>query len=167
MELLVGEEYKIIDEAPNYIVTNFGRVFNRITDRPIKPYICGKSVKNYHCVNYYQIVIYNHGKRLRFKLHRLVATYFIPCTGFNPDGTKIKGKIEINHIDENPFNNHVDNLEWCDHYYNNKMKSKNKYTMYSIEELVTMRSTCVYGTKDYHSLNSTICRRRQMENNNA
>lgn len=44
-----------------------------------------------------------------YLIHRLVASAFIP----NPCDYN-----EINHIDENPVNNRVDNLEWCDHLYN-------------------------------------------------
>ena len=49
------------------------------------------------------------GKIQSFVLARLVAKAFIrkPVTG-----------EEINHKDENPLNNSVDNLEWCDHKYN-------------------------------------------------
>lgn len=43
------------------------------------------------------------------QIHRLVANAFIP----NPKGYPI-----INHKDENPRNNRVDNLEWCDYKYN-------------------------------------------------
>lgn len=43
------------------------------------------------------------------KVHRLIAECFIP----NPDNLPI-----INHKDENPSNNCVDNLEWCDQKYN-------------------------------------------------
>lgn len=38
------------------------------------------------------------------RVHRLVALTFIP----NPDN-----KPQINHIDSNPSNNKIDNLEWC------------------------------------------------------
>ena len=44
-----------------------------------------------------------------FRVHRLVAQAVIP----NPDNLPI-----INHKDENPSNNHVEKLEWCDAKYN-------------------------------------------------
>lgn len=42
-------------------------------------------------------------------IHRLVAQAFIP----NPDNLPC-----VNHKDENPNNNNVDNLEWCTQKYN-------------------------------------------------
>jgi hypothetical protein len=46
------------------------------------------------------------GKQMNYNIHRLVAFAFIP----NPD--YIKDKLEINHIDGDPTNNKVSNLEW-------------------------------------------------------
>lgn len=54
-------------------------------------------------------LIDKYGKRLSILLHRLVAINFIP----NPNNYP-----QINHKDENPANNHVDNLEWCTAQYN-------------------------------------------------
>ena len=50
-------------------------------------------------------------------VHRLVAEAFIP----NPNNYPI-----INHKDENPQNNKVDNLEWCTYSYNAKFKDAQK-----------------------------------------
>jgi hypothetical protein len=44
-----------------------------------------------------------------FLVHRLIAIAFIP----NPDNLP-----EINHIDGDPLNNNISNLEWCTHQYN-------------------------------------------------
>ena len=51
------------------------------------------------------------GKGKDFLVHRLVAFAFIPV---------VKGKECINHIDGNPKNNNVENLEWCNHLENNR-----------------------------------------------
>ena len=53
---------------------------------------------------YVQIILYKNGESKTYKVHRLVALAFIP----NPDK-----KPSINHLDGNPRNNRVENLEWC------------------------------------------------------
>ena len=58
---------------------------------------------------YYNVLLYKDGKRKNERVHRLVASAFIP----NPNNYPY-----INHKDENPSNNHVDNLEWCTAEYN-------------------------------------------------
>lgn len=58
---------------------------------------------------YEWVELFNNGKKKCIQIHRLVASAFIP----NPEGYPI-----INHKDENPRNNCVDNLEWCDQKYN-------------------------------------------------
>ena len=62
----------------------------------------------------YPYVVYylkKDGKRYYNKAHRLVAKAFIP----NPENKKL-----VNHIDSNPRNNNVENLEWVTHSENSK-----------------------------------------------
>lgn len=57
-----------------------------------------------------RVTLWKNGKAKDYLVHRLVGFAFIPT---------IKGKNCINHIDGNPKNNHVENLEWCNHLENN------------------------------------------------
>ena len=58
---------------------------------------------------YIYVDLYKNKKKKHHLVHRLVAQAFIP----NP-----KNLPEINHKDEDKFNNCVDNLEYCNHQYN-------------------------------------------------
>lgn len=57
------------------------------------------------------------GERKMFKVHRLVANAFIE----NPNNYNV-----INHIDGNPLNNYVSNLEWCTPKHNAQHAIENK-----------------------------------------
>lgn len=85
---------------PNYSINHLGEVFNNKTGRKLK-----QTVKKGYCLVY----LYNENGRKCFLIHRLVATAFIP----NPNNLP-----EVNHKDENPSNNNVENLEWCSPTYN-------------------------------------------------
>ena len=58
---------------------------------------------------YKQVTLTKNGIQKTYKVHRLVAITFIP----NP-----KSLPQVNHKDENPYNNNVYNLEWCTTKYN-------------------------------------------------
>lgn len=58
---------------------------------------------------YLLVGLHKNGKRVTRRVHRLVASAFIPNKNRLP---------QINHIDKNKKNNCVGNLEWCDNKYN-------------------------------------------------
>lgn len=92
---------KGVRNYPNYSVNSLGEVFNNKTSRKLKP-IVNKG--------YCGVYLYNENGRKFFLVHRLVAKAFIPNDSNFP---------EVNHKDENPLNNRVENLEWCTSKYNN------------------------------------------------
>lgn len=63
------------------------------------------------------VVLCKNGILKTYSVHRLVAEAFID----NPNNYK-----EVNHKDENPQNNVVSNLEWCDAKYNCNYGTRNK-----------------------------------------
>jgi len=71
-----------------------------------------------------QVQLCKNGKMKTYLVHRLVASAFIP----NYDNLP-----EVNHKDENPLNNNVNNLEWCSRKYNanygtgNERRNRGKY----------------------------------------
>lgn len=83
-----GFERFTIDD---YEITKEGKIFNKKWGRYVKPQPNG--------MGYLRVRI---GGKLMF-VHRLVAEKYIP----NPEN-----KPQVNHIDGNPKNNSVDNLEW-------------------------------------------------------
>lgn len=131
-----------------YQISNFGRIKSK--DRYLRTcgngirFVKGRIIKPVICTNgYYEAHLRVNGKRTVKMLHRVVAEAFIE----NPDNLP-----EVNHKDENPANNHVENLEWCTSKYNanygtrNQRMVKDKYlkpiTMigYNGEEIKTFKS---------------------------
>ena len=99
------EIWRTIKDFPMYEISTFGRVKSLYTNKILKSYKSSKSAKGY----YMQVGLYKNHKKHKENIHRLVANTFIP----NPNNYPI-----INHKDENPSNNYVDNLEWCTYKYN-------------------------------------------------
>lgn len=85
-----------------YAISNLGNVKSYESNKIMKQ----ETVRH----GYKAIYLKKDGIRSHKYIHILVAEAFIP----NPDNLPI-----INHKDENPANNHMDNLEWCTYQYNN------------------------------------------------
>lgn len=84
-----------------YLISDEGKVFSTRTERVLKQ-IWSKE-------GYARVEINIDGIAKKHLVHRLVAEAFIP----NPNNLPV-----VNHKDENPANNSVDNLEWCTYEYN-------------------------------------------------
>lgn len=95
------EEWRPIQNFPNYDVSNLGNIKNITTHKMLKP--CVKS-------GYYHVSLVNNENKQNFKVHRLVALAFIE----NPEN-----KSDVNHKDKNKLNNNLSNLEWMTRRENN------------------------------------------------
>ena len=89
-----------------YMVSNMGRVKSLNYKRTGKEKIM-KGVDDGR--GYLILNLYREGKGKTCKIHKLVAQAFLE----NP-----KGYNEVNHKDENKYNNCADNLEFCSRQYN-------------------------------------------------
>ena len=92
------EKWVNIENHPSYLISNFGRVFSKKSNKIMKNRVVSKN-------GYQQITLDNS----QLLVHRLVAQAFIP----NPNNLPC-----VNHKDENPGNNDFRNLEWCTYKYN-------------------------------------------------
>ena len=76
----------------------------------------------------------------KFQIHRLVAIAFIP----NPDNKQF-----VNHIDENPSNNNVDNLEWVTGSEN----MRHGTIQQRLSDLKKKPIRCINDNKEFNSVN--------------
>lgn len=107
-----------------------------------------------HQFGYPKFTLCKNGKLYYYQLHRLVAEAFIP----NPNNLPC-----INHIDCNPENNNIFNLEWCTHSHNsrhayitgrlNKSGEKNsmaKLTPESVMDIFNYKGKSKYMMQKYN-----------------
>ena len=116
------EDWKLLPFSNYYEVSVFGNIRNSKTKCVRKIDISKlKETKTRIRVNG---IIDNDGNKKNFYLHRLIALTFIP----NPLNLN-----EVNHIDGNPYNNCVNNLDWISrvdnmkHFHTNNPKYTCKY----------------------------------------
>lgn len=105
-----GEIWKdVVGYEPFYMVSNYGKVWSKPRlnrGRVFGGYFLSNHIDNRNrCL----VSLSNGVKRRNLVPARLVLTAFIG---------KPKDYEEANHLDENPLNNRLDNLEWCSHIYN-------------------------------------------------
>lgn len=112
------EEWRTIEGYEDYQVSNLGRVKSSKykTEKILTPN------KNKIKGGYLYVTLCKGGRKQSFQIHRLVAKAFMP--------NSYDFILEINHIDRNPENNSIDNLEWCNRQKNvehSQNKTVNQY----------------------------------------
>ena len=112
--ICILREWKTIAEYPSYEVSNDGHVRSKnrfIFRNGHRSYVNGVMLKTFERGGYSCVALYDGSrkKKKQIAVHILVAQHFIP----NPHGYAY-----VNHKDENKFNNHYSNLEWCTAKYN-------------------------------------------------
>lgn len=102
---LPGEEWRdVVGFEGLYKISNKGRV---MSIRSKTPLILNPQVNK---AGYHRIAIHIRPFAGHYMVHVWVARAFIP----NPHNLPF-----VNHKDQNPSNNNVENLEWCTRLYNN------------------------------------------------
>lgn len=92
-----------------YQVSKEGIVFSKRFQRPLKPFTNRKG--------YVYVDLFDGQTRVRKGIHQLVAETFL----VKPDY-----ECEVDHLDTDKSNNHVDNLEWVTRLENLKRSNKGK-----------------------------------------
>ena len=142
----INEQWKPIEGFEGlYEISNLGRIksFWYGKEKILKP----KKDKD----GYLVVCLYRDGKQKFFRIHRLVATAFIP----NPYGFE-----QVNHKDENKANNVKSNIEWCSAKYNSNYGTRTKRSADS-------RSKAVEASKyeDFSEIELSFVSAKEAESN--
>lgn len=93
-----------------YQVSNYGRIKSFYKwDIGKMSHIREEKIMNPTKGEYLRVILCKNDKYKCEYVHRLVAKAFIP---------NLENKAQVNHKDENKYNNNVNNLEWCTHKEN-------------------------------------------------
>lgn len=100
----------VIDgKITNYEVSDDGKIFNKKTGRELKG--------TYKTNEYHTVMLMIDGQSKIFLVHRLIAQAFID----NPNDYPI-----VDHINQNKYDNRIENLRWVDYSTNSQNASRKK-----------------------------------------
>lgn len=138
------EVWKTVEGFENYEVSTYGRVRHK-QNGLLKPFYKerGDAI----------VTLYKNGERKTLRLARLVAKAFIKRDPI---------RNEVNHIDGNPRNNHVGNLEWATRQEN--IDHAHKLGLYDLGKRVTLYCTATKTSIDFPSMKSASRYLKKSEN---
>ena len=98
--LIKSVNMKYIPEFNNrYLISENGHVFCTKNNRVINPHMSGVKRRNYP-----QITLYSKDKKFTKRVHSWMAITYL-------DFKYVDRKTVVDHIDNNPLNNHLSNLQ--------------------------------------------------------
>lgn len=136
-----NEIWKDIENWPNYMVSDLGRVKSLNYSRTGEERIL-KCWTNQ--TGYLRVGLWKDGTKKNCLVHQLVAKAFIP----NPNNWTC-----INHLDRNRTNNVVSNLEWTTHHLNNSYHPTLEYKSKVMTNRSDMSKPVLQLTKEGWLLN--------------
>jgi len=116
VDIREGEEWRSIEVAPNYSVSNFGRIKHNVTNTVR---ITGMNSQRQNIYSY--IAVGLNGKVYRLAV--IVATAF--CKKL-PAFVKLGIPLFVDHINGDTKNNRADNLQWVTSSINNRLSRMRK-----------------------------------------
>ena len=148
LDLFEGEVFKDIEGYESkYQISNYGRVKSLMFKNGLTEYKREKILTTKTTGGYPHIILNKDGRKTNYTIHYLVAKAFVP----NPNNYK-----EINHIDENSWNNKSDNLEWCSHKYNINYGSRTTKAKSKLSVKIKQFSLNGIFVKEWNSIQETI-----------
>ena len=105
---------KPIPDFPHYYISDEGKVYSDWSGKTKEL----KSLKDKGRGDYLKVNLYKDKKLYKKQIHRLVLSTFQPIPEMQ--------NYQVNHKDENPANNRLENLEWCTAKYNSNYGTRNE-----------------------------------------
>lgn len=105
-------------ELTKYMISDYGKCINTKTNKEVKAWIGKKGTRLY-------LTLYHHNKAHTKQVARWMALSFLEL----PDGVDYS-KYDADHIDEDPMNNYLENIQWLtkeNNRYKSNLPSTKKY----------------------------------------
>lgn len=125
------ENGELLDYSECYSVSNYGRVWSHHRKK-----FMGYSI---HPDGYFRAKLSKNGGYIQAGVHRIVASTFLEI----PEELKQfigTTNLKVNHKDEDPQNNYIENLEWCTTQYNNTYRDRHLKCANKIKKKNTEKS---------------------------